>query len=197
MGRAVLARWPPPCARVQLPVKPQHRRGARKAQRKTSKPGVFGTPGLLVYRRVFLPTGAPPVLGFTWRSCRRARGGGHRARRDRPTPAPRQQDRAEYSRARNNVDDRADEQGHADPEGGSLGVAEPGGCLDDGLHHHGLGDPVEGQKRDHEGAHDAARPARYLRGDPGGSARALDRCLSVHLRPPSVFLHRRGAVYRL
>src|SRR5215213_235141 len=109
----------------------------------------------------------------------------------------RQKDRAEEGRARNGVEGRADEQGHADPEDGPRGVAEPGGGLDDGVHHHGLGDPVEGQKRDHEGAHDAARPQRVPRRAPGRSARGLDRCLSVHLHPPSVFLHRLEAVYRV
>src|SRR4028118_2239957 len=109
-----------------------------------------------------------------------------------PAQVAREQDRPEERRARHRVEERADEQGQPYPEDGPLGVAELDRPLDRRLEHHDLDAGVEEQERHHERANDAPRPPRDLRGDPGGSARAPARRLSVHPapRPPPLPLSR-------
>src|SRR5918997_2389202 len=102
----------------------------------------------------------------------------------------RQQDRPQERRARDHVEGRAHEQGQADTEDGSLRVAELHRALHGGLQHHDLDAAVEEQERDHERAHDPTRPPRGPWGKPDRSALGLDRCLSVHLRPPPALHHR-------
>src|SRR5918997_7143703 len=118
--------------------------------------------------------------------------GGHGA-----AEVARKHDRPDKGSTGDGVEGRAHEQGEADTEDGSLRVAELHRALHGGLQHHDLDARVEEQERDHERAHDPTRPPRGPWGKPDRSALGLDRCLSVHLRPPPALHHRLGAVYRL